>query len=200
MFIYAYMTCRNHLILLRSPFCYTDLCVSAPTTPLPFFCNVVFGKVQSYHPPCYILLVMDPLLRQLQSHSLGISVNNTYAGGFLPADNIRTLANSLSAMEEQIQMVSRFTSENFLKLNEAKCKDIICKKSTLLSLCHSTDGDTRCRFPVRREVKCLGYLWRSNLSSFRMIEERVQRARRAFFQFDSISAFQGDLSPISSVL
>ena len=151
--------------------------------------------------PSLFLLVVDPLLRQLQSHSLGISVNNTYAGGYLHADDIRTLANSLSSMEAQIEMVSRFTSENFLKLNEAKCEVIVCRKSTnsaLSSDYHSNDGNTRCRLPVREEGKCLGYLWRFNLSSSRMIEERIQKARRAFFQFGSISAFQGDLSPISS--
>ena len=48
--------------------------------------------------PFLFLLVMDPLPRQLQSHSLGISVNNTYAGGYLHGDDIRTLANSQSAM------------------------------------------------------------------------------------------------------
>ena len=151
--------------------------------------------------PSLFLLVMDPLLRQLQSHSLGISVNNNFAGSYLHADDIRTLANSLSSMEAQIDMVSSFTSENFLKLNKAKCEVIVCRKSSssaLSSNCRNNDGNTGCSFPVREEVKCLGYLWRPNLSSIRMIEERVQRARRAFFQFGSISAFQGDLSPISS--
>ena len=80
--------------------------------------------------PSLFLLVMDPLLRQLQSDSLGISVNNTYAGGYLHADDIRTLANSWASMEAQIKMVSSFTSTNFLKLNEDKCEVIICKKST----------------------------------------------------------------------
>ena len=41
--------------------------------------------------PSLFLLVMDPLLRQLQSLSAGASVNNMYAGGFLHADDIRTL-------------------------------------------------------------------------------------------------------------
>ena len=35
------------------------------------------------------LLVMDPLLRQLQSLSIGATVNNMYAGAFLHADDIR---------------------------------------------------------------------------------------------------------------
>ena len=72
------------------------------------------------------------------------SVNNTYAGGYLHADDIRTLANSLASMEAQIKMVSRFTSENFLKLNEAKCEVINCRKSTnkAPSPVSNNDGDT----------------------------------------------------------
>ena len=144
------------------------------------------------------LLVMDPLLRQGQSHSLGISVNNTYAGGYIHADDIRTLANSQSTMESQIKMVSRFVSENFLTLNVSKCEVIICKKgSRLPPPVNITNGDTGyCNFPIKEEAKCLGYVWRSNLSSSGMIEERIKKARRSFFQFGSISAFQGDLSPV----
>ena len=40
------------------------------------------------------LLIMDPLLRELQSLSVGTSVNGMYAGGFLHADDIRTLSNN----------------------------------------------------------------------------------------------------------
>ena len=77
-------------------------------------------------------------------------VNNrsTYAGGYLHADHIRTLANSLSSMEAQIEMVSSFAAENFLKLNETKCQVVICRKSTskTLSSDHfSDDGDIDCR-------------------------------------------------------
>ena len=112
---------------------------------------------------------------------------------------IRTLANSQSTMESQIKMVSRFTSENFLTLNVSKCEMIICKKRSRLPPPVSiTNCDTSdCNFPIKEEAKCLGYAWRSNLSSSGMIEERIKNARRAFFQFDCISAFQGDLSPVS---
>ena len=42
--------------------------------------------------PTLFLLVMDPLLRQLQVAGVGLSINSFYAGGFLHADDIRTLA------------------------------------------------------------------------------------------------------------
>ena len=146
--------------------------------------------------PSLFLLVMDPLLKQLQSLSLGVSVNNTYAGGYLHADDIRTLASSLSSMEAQVAVVSRFITENFLKLNESKCEIIIFRKSTSRApspINCATDSDVgTCSFPIKEEGKYLGYVWRPNLSSIRMIEERIQKARRAFFQYGSISAFQGD--------
>ena len=119
---------------------------------------------------------MDPLLRQLQNHLLAISVKNTYAGGYLHADDIRTLANSQSAKENQIEMVSIFTFGNFLTLNESiKCEVIICKKSSRFpSLGSITNGDTSyCNFPITEEAKCLGHVWRSNLSFTGMIDERI---------------------------
>ena len=144
---------------------------------------------------------MDPLLRQLQSHSLGISVNNVYAGGYLHADDKRTLASSKSSMETQITTVARFASDNFLNLNESKCEVVICQKSTNpLPDSISCNGVASISkgFLVRRVGKCLGYLFISNLSSVNMVEERICKARGAFFKFGSISAFQGDLSPIST--
>ena len=42
--------------------------------------------------PTLFLLVMDPLLRQLQVAGVGLSINSFYAGGFLHTDDIRTLA------------------------------------------------------------------------------------------------------------
>ena len=44
--------------------------------------------------PALFLLVMNPLLRQLQASGLGLTVNSFYASGILHADDIRTLATS----------------------------------------------------------------------------------------------------------
>ena len=48
-------------------------------------------------------------------------------------------------------------------------------------------------------MKCLGYRWMGNLSSSSAIQERIQKSRRAFFEFGSVFAFQGNLSPLSSL-
>ena len=42
--------------------------------------------------PALFLLVMDPLLRDMQALDVGLSLNRFYAGGFLHADDTRTLA------------------------------------------------------------------------------------------------------------
>ena len=44
--------------------------------------DVKQGSVLS---PALYLLVMDPLLRQLQVSGVGLSINSFYAGGFLPS-------------------------------------------------------------------------------------------------------------------
>ena len=147
--------------------------------------------------PLLFLLVMDPLLRQLQSSSVGTSINNMYAGGYIHADDIRTLAGNVTSLESQISTVERFTADNFLTLNASKCEIIVFRKSTIQPYCADIQVGGNC-FPVKDEVRCLGYLWNSNLSSLSMIQDRIKKARRVFFQFGSIYAFQGCLSPLSS--
>ena len=58
--------------------------------------------------PMLFLVVVDPLLRQLEESGMGLSVNSFYAGSFLHADDIRTLASNVSSMEEQVAMVQDF--------------------------------------------------------------------------------------------
>ena len=102
---------------------------------------------------------MDPLLRQLQSLSAGASVNNMYAGGFLHADDIRTLASTTTTLEMQISTVKKFIDVNFLNLNASKCEIVAFKKSSITTNQESIEVDD-CSFPIRGEATCLGYQWK----------------------------------------
>ena len=64
------------------------------------------------------------LLSQLEQSGVGLSVNNFYAGGFLHADDIKTLATSADSVKNQAATVKNFCSTNFLKLNVEKCEII----------------------------------------------------------------------------
>ena len=52
--------------------------------------------------------------------------------------------------------------------------------------------------PVVSTAKCLGYWWGGDLFASKLIEENIKKARKAFFSYGSIGAFQGDLNPLSS--
>ena len=74
-------------------------------------------KQDSGQSPIFFLLVTDTLLKQLEVSSLGLLVNNFYAGEFLHVDDIKTLATSAEPVSAQVALVKSFTEDNFLKLN-----------------------------------------------------------------------------------
>ena len=50
---------------------------------------------------------------------------NFYAGGFLHADNIRTLATIIDSLNDQVALVEKFAESNFLKLKVQKCEVVV---------------------------------------------------------------------------
>ena len=65
---------------------------------------------------------MDPLLKNLEESGFGLSLYDYYAGGYLHADDTRTLATSCDSLEKQASVVSDFVEKNFLRLNRKKCE------------------------------------------------------------------------------
>jgi len=145
--------------------------------------------------PTLFLLVMDPLY--FQNSGVGLSINNFYAGGFLHADDIRTVASSPESLEDQVTMVNTFASENLLRLNINKCEIVPLshsKKSGQQPHCE-VNGAV---IPVRLEAKCFGYWWRNDLLASKSTSENIGKARRLFFLYGNIGALQGDLYPLST--
>ena len=110
--------------------------------------------------PSYLQHYSYPLLRQLQSLSMGTSVNNMYAGGFLHADDIRTLASTSSTLEAQISTVKKFTEDNFLKLNASMCEVVAFKRASNRTFEERIEAG-ECSFPVGGKATCLGYQWKN---------------------------------------
>ena len=54
------------------------------------------------------------------------------------------------------------------------------------------------QIPVRNAAKCLGYWWRGDMMALQSAEENIRKARKSFFHYGSLGAFQGDLSPLST--
>ena len=63
--------------------------------------------------PALFLLVMDPLLRELQASGIGLSVNSFYSGGFLHADDIRTLSACEESLKCQVELVKSLLTRTF---------------------------------------------------------------------------------------
>ena len=144
--------------------------------------------------PALFLLVMNPLLKQLQEFHVGLFVNSFYAGGFLHADDIRTLASSESSLHSQVALVKTFTEHNFLKLNTSKCEIVLFGrgKAKTTPEC-DVDGSV---LPVGNVGKCLGFWWKGDLMATKSVKENISKARRAYFHWGNLGAFQGDLNPL----
>lgn len=75
--------------------------------------------------PVLFLLVMDPILLELQSRSNGLNINGIFLGDLSYADDIRTLSTNLTDCRAQISSVSSFATQRGLALSTEKCEAII---------------------------------------------------------------------------
>ena len=68
---------------------------------------------------------MDPLLADLISKNLGLSIHGLFLGTFSHADDIRTAATNAADSSNQVVTVDRFTKRNGLQLCAEKCGIVI---------------------------------------------------------------------------
>ena len=146
--------------------------------------------------PVLFLLIMDPILKSIQSNGLGPLVGDTYAGGFIHADDMCTISSSLTTLQEQINTLCTFAANNGLTLNPTKCEVILISPSKPAATAPIATLEGSGLVP-QLNANCLGYWWCWDLSATMAVDDTIKKARWAFFAFGAIRAFQGQLNPIS---
>ena len=142
--------------------------------------------------PALFLLVMDPLLKQLQTSGLGLSVNRYYAGGFLHANDIRTLATSEDSLQRQVGLVKAFAEENLLRLNVSKCELVLFSQNrNIVPPVCEVEGTV---MPAGDVGKCLGYWWKGDLFATKSVDENIKKARRSFFSTTAVLVLSRETS------
>ena len=144
--------------------------------------------------PVLFLLVMDPILLELQSRSNGLNINGLFLGALSHADDIHTLSTNLTDCRAQISSVSSFATQRGLMLSTEKCEAIISPSVPANKSYIQADA---IKIPISHSARCLGAWWTPNLSSSKWITVNINKARGAFFSRGS-GTFHGTLNPLSS--
>ena len=144
--------------------------------------------------PVLFLLVMDPILLELQSRSNGLNINGLFLGALSHADDIRTLSTNLTDCRAQISSVSSFATQRGLMLSTEKCEAIISPSVPANKSYIQADA---IKIPISHSARCLGAWWTPNLSSSKWITVNINKARGALFSRGS-GTFHGTLNPLSS--
>ena len=122
--------------------------------------------------PILFLLVMDPLLREMESLGLGASFAGLYLGASAHADDVRTVTSSLLCLRQQVDLVQNFASRNGLMLNIQKCK--VMMASSISSAGRVLCSIDSTELVAKTSLKCFGFWWSWNLSAKVAIDESIK--------------------------
>ena len=105
---------------------------------LPILHGVQQGSMLS---PTLSLVIMDKLLHSLKHDNAEVSICSLYLWGAAHADDVRTIATSTQGATEQSKIVSKFASDNGLKLNASKTEIVWFLTTASLLLCSNITID-----------------------------------------------------------
>ena len=145
--------------------------------------------------PLLFVLILDDLLKNLRKEEAGLTVGGNFVGGAAHADDLRTAAISKESIMQQWNIINKFTTSRNLKLNSSKTE--ILKISRKLPGKSQLNLSDHC-VNISTSVKCLGIWWQHDLKAQRAVKENISKARKAFFAFGKLDAFEGKLNPLSS--
>ena len=121
--------------------------------PFTIYRGIHQGSILS---PVLFNLVMDPLLSEMRSKSLGISINSLFLGVFTHADDVQTMASNIEDTSKQASFVNPFTRSRGLHFCLEKCALLPPSNNPLTS---SLKIDDVTSLPLEKSVKCLNVRW-----------------------------------------
>ena len=105
------------------------------------------------------------------------------------------MCTSKDTLERQVATIESYAAENVLTLNASKCEIVIVSsQKAISSVVCSIAGQP---LQPSSSARCLGYWWSWDLSADASIDVAISKARKCFFAFGSMGAFQGQISPLS---
>ena len=139
------------------------------SSPFSIHRGVRQGSVLS---PVLFLLVMDPVLLELQSQSCGLTISGLFLGALSHTDDIH-----LTDCKHQISTVNAFATTRGLVLSAEKCEAVVSPSvPTNRTSIRANDVE----IPISQSARCLGAWWSSHSSS-KWIDNNIKKGRGAFF-------------------
>ena len=121
---------------------------------------------------------------------------NLYCWSLSDADDVRSLSQTATDAEDQASTLSEFTTNRGLQINANKTEIVALSRGPHTPPQSLTVSGIP--VPIRKEVKCLGYWWQSNLGADKSIDANNEKGRKAFFGAGTIGAYQGYLNPLNA--